>query len=263
MATLTLIRTLAERATRRLVLKRRLPSRFGGLPIYVSPEGGLRYLRPALERTDPVLLDLAFTHVTTAAVIWDIGANVGLFSLASAALAGSEGRVIAVEPDTWLVQLLRRSAGCPGDKAPVEVFPAAVGDRVGVHKFFIARRSRSTNYLDGYGNSQTGGWREHQLVPTVTLDWMLDHFLAPDLLKIDVEGAEAAVLSGASRLLAEVRPPMICEVSSKNQIFVTQLLRHHGYLLLDANLPPPRHPLDSAAYLTLALPSSRSNSIPK
>lgn len=88
-----------EAATRSWILRRHLPENFGRTPIYVSPSSGLRYLFRRMAKVDPCLLAMAKTYVKPGMVVWDIGANVGLFSFASAWLAGSTGHVVAVEPD--------------------------------------------------------------------------------------------------------------------------------------------------------------------
>ena len=80
----------------------------------------------------------------------------------------------------------------------MQVLPAAVSEEVSVARFHIARRNRATSHLDGYGTAMAGGVRFTNLVPTVTLDWLAARFPAPDVLKIDVEGAELAVLAGAT-----------------------------------------------------------------
>lgn len=255
-----MLRGLAEVMSRRVVLKRRLPPEFGRGVVYVSPASALNLWRFDLGRVDPMLFRIAREHVSGGDVVWDVGANVGLFSFAASALAGPSGSVLAIEADTWLAGLLRRSAGARRQgEAPVAVLPAAASDEVGVAAFKIARRGRASNFLaSAPGSNQAGGAREIQLVPTVTLDSLLKRFPPPTLVKIDVEGAEDKVLQGAIRLLSEVRPVVACEVFEESRETVDPLLKELGYTLLDADLPAAeRKPLESSATNTLAYPPGR------
>src|SRR5262249_37577808 len=147
---------------------------------------------------------LAVEFVRPGKVVWDIGANSGIFAFAAANLTGSSGSVVAFEPDTWLVQLLRRSARIQRDAGPVQVVAAAVAKDCDLRTFNIAQRSRAANFLDGYDtvarSRQTGGVAERHTVVTLTLDWLAERLPAPDVIKIDVEGAELEVLQGGERL---------------------------------------------------------------
>src|SRR4249920_2315104 len=119
-----MFRRLLERSMRRLVLRRRLPAEFGNPVLYVSPAAGLRYIFRPMAKIDPLLLTTARTLVRRDDVIWDIGANVGLFSLAAAVCAGDRGQVIAFEPDEWTAQLLRRTKSAqPTASARITVVP--------------------------------------------------------------------------------------------------------------------------------------------
>jgi FkbM family methyltransferase len=251
-----LLRSALEQATHRIVVRRRLPAPFGAARIYVSSEGGLRFLGRGMARVDPALLRLAAETVRRGDTVWDIGANLGLFSFAAAVAAGPSGRVLAVEPDTVLAGLLRRSAAVNHGHAPVDVLPAAVSDEESVARFHIARRSRSTNHLDGFGTSQAGGVRSRQLVPALTLDWLAARLAPPDVIKIDVEQAEAAVLAGSSRVLG-LASAIICEVAAHNSAAVQDLLTTHGYTLYDGDLPSgERAPVADAPPNTLAVRGS-------
>jgi FkbM family methyltransferase len=254
------LRVIAERATRRVAFRRRLPPPFAASVIYASTEGGLKYLRPCLEKADPTLLGLAAEVVRPGHVVWDIGANLGLFSFAAAVAAGPRGQVLAVEPDSTMVGLLRRSAALGARRAAasrrpcaaVQVLPAAVAADASVAHFHVARRNRATSHLEGFGTTQTGGIRATHLVPTVTLDWLAANFQPPDVIKIDVEGAEMTVLTGAAQVLRN-RPAIICEVASRNSEVVAELLAPYGYAIYNGDLPPSqRVPLALAPPMTLA-----------
>ncbi len=247
------LRASLEQASHRFVIRRRLPSPFAAARIYASTEGGLRYLRPRMDRVDPVLLSLVAETVRPGDTVWDIGANVGLFSFAAAVAAGPDGHVLSVEADTVLVGLLRRSAAADTGHAPVEVLPAAVAEECGVARYFIAKRNRSTSHLDGFGTTQTGGIRATELVPTIGLDWLASHFPMPDVIKIDVEGAEAHVLAGGPAVL-RAHPRIICEVAKENAATVSNLLARSGYTLYDGEQPASqRLPASEAPPNTLAI----------
>lgn len=86
-----MIRRLIERLSRRVVLRRHLPPDFGGRPLLTSPGAALRYWWPRLGGLDLVLLQVASEHIRHGDVVWDIGANVGLFTLTAANRAGRRG----------------------------------------------------------------------------------------------------------------------------------------------------------------------------
>ena len=250
-----MIRRVAEHLSRNLVFKRRLPSRVGGEPVLVSPDASLKFWKQDLNKAEPRLFDWAEEFVGPGNVVWDIGANVGLFAFSAASLSGTEGHIVAVEADNWLAELLVRSAAMLTNKcARVEVLAVAVSDSVGVGKFNIAARGRSTNYLDSSrGSTQTGGIRNSLMVRTITLDWLLTRSPVPSILKIDVEGAEYQVLKGAHQVLSQVRPLILCEVSSENANQVGKLLRFYGYELFDLDCNNElRRPMSVPSFNTLA-----------
>jgi FkbM family methyltransferase len=222
--------------------------------MYVSPECGLGYWFGW--RSAESLLKNAAEIVKPGNVVWDVGANMGLFSFASAGLVGLGGRVYAFEADIALAGLLRRSARLNQMAAPVEVIPCAVAEGLSLARFNIARRSRASNFLEGFGASQSGGVREVQTVLTVPLDWIAKQIPPPDVLKIDVEGAELRVFRGATQLLESKRPTLIFEAYEPSRQEITRILHDFGYTLYDSDLPASeRRPLSEAVYNTLALPA--------
>ena len=212
-----MLRTVAERLSRGRSFRYRLPQIYGGCCFYITPEAGLRYWIPSRGiKADETLLKNAAETVKPGSVVWDVGANMGLFSFAAAGLAGANGRVYAFEPDAVMAKLLRRSARLNPQAAPVEVIPCAVAEDLALAHFQIAQRSRASNALEGFELSQTGGVREVETVLTVSLDWLADRLPPPDVLKIDVEGAELAVFQGAKQLLKTKRPILIFELTRWN-----------------------------------------------
>lgn len=262
-AQIAFLRRLAERFTRDWVVRRRLPSAVGGATVYAtSAAGGLRVLRSRLRAADPLLFALAEELVTPGMPVWDVGANVGLFTFSAAGRAGPGGFVLAVEPDLDNVALLQRSRRRLDRRrsARVELLAAAVFD--GQRRFLefsIASRARSSNAVVGFGHSQMGEIHETRIVPALTLDEMLAIAPSPALVKIDVEGAEARALAGAQRLLGEVRPRLLIEVSAgENAERIGAALRQAGYRIYDAQEPPgARREVALPPWNALAVPAER------
>lgn len=250
-----MLRSFIEHATRRSSFRRSLPAQVGGARIYVSGSAGLKYLFRPMESIDPALCSMARQFIRSGHVVWDVGANIGLFSFAAAHLVGRSGQVFAFEADLWLVQLLRRSVAIqPAASGTVQVIPAAVAKDCDIRVFNIASRSRASNFLAGYGQTQTGGIAQAETVIAVSLDWLAQRLPPPDVLKIDVEGAELEVLEGARDLLVRKGPIIICEVCSERSMDVTSLLKRLGYTIYDGDAQAAdRHELATAPWNTVAI----------
>jgi len=205
---------------------------------------------------DPTLLRNVTELIRPGDVVWDIGANVGLFAFAAAARAGHNGRVIALEPDTWLVQILRKSASLqPETSAPVTIVPAAVASDLSLRQFTIASRSRASNALSGYGRTQMGGVDEIQTIVALSLDWLAEKLPPPNVVKCDVEGAEIEVFSGQSKILSDIRPVIICEVGREASERMTDILVKEHYRLYDGKKPlSPNAEISLASWNTIGIP---------
>lgn len=244
-------------------LTKNLPPRFDSRPIVVTPDSRIKFLWPGstiFEDEYGELLDVAARYVDSGDTVWDIGSNVGVFSFAAANQTGEEGTVLSVEPDIELVRLLRKSAQRRKNiDLSVEVLPAAVADKCGVFAFRIAERGRTANALETEQRAdQNQIVRERQLVPAVTLDQLLEVSSPPDVIKVDVEGAEDLVLQGGKRVLNEVRPILYCEVGKEKQGRVTELLRQVEYGIFEPNESlDVSQERDQCVFNTLAVPRER------
>ncbi len=195
-------------------------------------------------------------------VVWDVGANVGLFAFSAAAMTGPSGLVLAIEPNVWLAYLMDRSSREIAEKklpaAPVRILCASVSNELRVSELEIAERARASNHLYGVsGSTQTGGYCHLQPTVSVALDSLLDFFPPPSVLKIDVESHEAEVLRGAARLLECSRPVIWCEVDPKNAEAVSKLLHEKNYQLFGA-AEDPHPPILRAWWNTLAVPVEKA-----
>jgi FkbM family methyltransferase len=227
-----------ERITRNWVYRRHLPKAVGGSPIFVTPSAGLKYLFKPMSQIDPPLLQNTIEIVRPHDIVWDVGANVGLFTFAAACRSGPEGHVVAFEPDTFLVECLRKSARHqPAGSAPVTVISAAIASEISIRAFTIASRSRASNSMRGYGQTQMGVPSESQAVVALNLDWIASKLPAPNVIKCDVEGAEAEVFTGQAKILNEIRPVIICEVARDTAARMTTIFVENRYILYDGDKP--------------------------
>lgn len=148
--------------------------------------------------------------------VLDVGAHVGLVTLSAASVLGPGGRLFAFEPSAANSRMLRRHLAANGFSA-VTVVDAIVGsERSDGVPFFESLGPHGQNSVVFKGEkvllSEEGGYAR-VLRPQTTLDAFCDqHGCVPEVIKIDVEGAEISVLEGARRTLDRCRPLLILSV---------------------------------------------------
>lgn len=132
----------------------------------------------------------------------DVGANVGYLTLLMASAVTPGGRVVALEPAPDNLALLTENVRRNRLDEVVRVLPVAAGAERGRRPLQLGRAGTlHTLYrIDGAGGAEIA-------VDVAPLDGLIEG--AVDLVKIDVEGAEHAVLDGMARLLAAVPPPRL------------------------------------------------------
>jgi FkbM family methyltransferase len=243
------------------VIRKTLPADFGGGPVFCSPDALLSTWKPGWRSRQVLhLFNWARRYVRGGDVVWDIGANQGLFAFAALAAAAPHGRVFAVEPDPFLTGLLHRTRRARAVEDRCAILPVAVARYDGLAELTIARKDRALNHLVSVpGNPDTEGTRETMTVVTVNLSWLAQRLPRPDLIKIDVEGSELDVLLDGGRLLQEIRPRWIIEVSSDHADAIGHLLRGAEYRLFNAD--QPGEALSSPAWNTLAVPAEQTSEL--
>jgi FkbM family methyltransferase len=248
------LRRIARRTLRNTVFRRRLPRDIGNRSIYVTPASALGVLKPRFENFDPRLFHFVRTIIKRDDIVWDVGANMGVFAFSAAAKAGPQGRIISFEADPCMAALIHRTERRRDpSSAPVDVICVAVSNQQGVERLCVTPDAGQQHLESG---ASTVAWTSSFPVLTVTLDDMLSHFPAPTVLKADIEGAEVAMFQGARRLLTEVRPYMLVEVKIPNIRKVADILHQHDYAIFDAE-NPKRGELDQCAYESFLVPRER------
>jgi len=157
---------------------------------------------PALTR---MLLDV----LQDGAVMVDIGANIGWFSLHVAAMYANT-RVYAFEPGDVALHYLCANVARNGLTSRVTVIPKAVADVTGTMQFTNDHVAHALNHLQPASTTR----HDTVCVDTITLDdFVLENNIDRlDVIKCDVEGAEFLVLQGAKETLAQFHPTLFMEI---------------------------------------------------
>jgi FkbM family methyltransferase len=169
---------------------------------------GRPIVRDAYEQAE---VRLALSLLREGDVAVDIGAHVGFFTIQLARAVGASGHVYAFEPSEANAGLLTQSIAENGFASRITLERQAVSDRDGQATFLFAERSiNSGGGFLGDGESAPAGVSSRQ-VRTIRLDgYPIRQPIR--LIKLDVEGAEPAVIAGASALIARDRPFILSEV---------------------------------------------------
>ncbi|MBW6398581.1 FkbM family methyltransferase [Roseomonas sp. HJA6] len=191
-------------------------------------------------------------------VFVDVGANFGYFTCLLAARMGRSGggRIIAIEPNPELLDLLRTNIGINWSGAPVRVEPVAVAETPGEMMLTIPD-GRFANGTLAPLEAEGRELRAHR-VSVTRLDDLLRQEPRIDLIKIDVEGFEPAVLRGGAETLARDGLKLVLEWSVPqlreagfDPMETPRLLEAAGYRLFDAEAgtdPASGKPLTAADF---------------
>lgn len=220
-------------------LKRTIKTFFGDRMDIVLPAGtdlyllGLKTHDSELRLTHFLIRNLQKGHT-----IFDIGAHYGFFSLLSAQIVGTEGKVYAFDASEASFSLLSHNTA---QRENISVFHNAVGDQQGQEleffEFPVFFSEFNTRFAEQYQNES---WFQRIQPKAIKVKGvMIDHFVnlhnvQPDLIKVDVEGAEYEVLNGMPNILEKVSPTLVMEFSaevSKNEAHwkAYQLLQSFQY----------------------------------
>src|SRR5271154_3930327 len=177
-------------------------------------------------------------HLDEGQTFWDIGANVGWFSLFASKIVGASGRVISFEPAPEVFDILSAHANTAKGITAIHL---GVGNADEIRLFAAHGESTSSSFVEEVTkinfSFQPSVPIQNIKVKLRKIDSLVKELGSrPSLLKIDVEGFELEVLRGASDLLSSGRPILIIEVhppqldlSGGAEELLFQFLRDHRY----------------------------------
>jgi FkbM family methyltransferase len=174
-------------------------------------------------------VSLAREVVRPGAVIYDIGAHLGLYSILLARLAGPGGRVYCLEANPVCLYFLQANLAL-NRMDNCEILPVAILGERATAEFTI-------NYHNLLiGSAKDPPWATkpgHRIgVPALDLDHLVEsHDLRPpDLIKMDIEGAEVAAIHGMQKTIERHRPTLLLELHGQTAARTTlEAIRWAGY----------------------------------
>ena len=191
---------------------------------YIDPFSNLGSELLLNDQYEADVVDIFKNEIPDGGVVIDIGANEGFFSVIAAQAAGTDGKVISVEPQSRLQDIVRINLALNGFKDST-LYPNA-----------ISLTSHETVKLSLFPSSNTGASSivnktklstAFDIVETITMaDIIKNEALERvDFIKIDVEGFEYEVIHS---MLPEMKEGIVKKI----------LIDYHKPLLLNRNISP-------------------------
>jgi FkbM family methyltransferase len=184
----------------------------GNLLKFSTPNTVSRWRAKSFSTKEPETLDW-IDSLPEGSVLWDIGANVGLYSIYAAKKRNCQ--VLAFEPSVFNLELLARNIHLNELDDQICIVPLPLNDKVGVSQLLMT----STEWggaLSTFGHDY--GWDGKKIKPIfmfqtmgITMDAAVELFGVPkpDFIKLDVDGIEHLILRGGMTLLGMVKGVLI------------------------------------------------------
>ena len=179
-------------------------------------------------------------------VVLDIGANIGWFTLVAAKHIGPNGIVHAFEPRPETAKMLKRTIKDNALDNQVSVWELALSDSVGTLDLVWSKDTDNPGGSFVAGKNTNIAQFDSARIIAKPFDEILPD-VAPDVIKIDVEGAEPKVMTGMQNALKRKHPPILSElfpaqlksVSGVTAAEYINQMKSYGYncYLLDNGVP--------------------------
>jgi FkbM family methyltransferase len=177
---------------------------------------GGSFLRYITGDAEPEVQESLTELIKPGQVVFDVGANIGFLTILCSRLVGAAGVVYAFEPMPDNAKVLRHNLMLNGLENVI-VVEKAVSSETGTAELFVSPWSAAHSLNVAGASKQNNRGPEAQkpiVVDTITLDDFLagEGVRAPDLVKLDVEGAEVLALEGMRGTMESARPLLLCEL---------------------------------------------------
>lgn len=191
--------------------------------LFYVPNGPCLWRAMTIDTKEPWTLDWIDTFQSND-TLWDIGANVGLFSL----YAASRGtKVFAFEPEAANYRVLNENIRINNMDNIISAYCLAISDN---HTFGKLRLSKIETAASGHQFNGNNKPAFSQACISYTMDMLYDILGPPTHIKIDVDGIEPMVIAGGlSKVLPSVKSIMVELSDEPSRAFLKQLLIDKGF----------------------------------
>ena len=163
-------------------------------------------------------------------VVFDVGAHYGWLTVPMSRLVGVNGKVVAFEPNPRNLENLVDNV-VKNHCVNTHIVPAAVSDQTQTGVKFWDNLQNDLGTTGSLFEVESGSFLT--VVDAISLDDFIEkEGIKPDIIKVDVEGAESLVVSGLSKYLKNTKPAIVLESSPSNRVAFDMLLKE-GYRALD------------------------------
>lgn len=160
-------------------------------------------------------------------VIWDIGANVGFYTMLFSKLA-NDGKVISFEPVSGTRSFLEQQIKI-NNSGNVTIKPIALGNIAGDAEIYFSESNAGEGTASLVHKNEAKRYTEKILISTI--DDVLENTPEPTFLKIDVEGFQNNVFLGGQRFFTDHEPLIMAELRDSHDTMVEseRIIRNYGF----------------------------------
>jgi FkbM family methyltransferase len=188
------------------------------------------------------IVDIVRKHINPTRDVIDVGANIGLYSILFSKLIFKDHRVLCIEPSPAAIKYLRKNIE-RNNSVNTIIYEGIATKTKGYYKFNIIPGMEEYSSLGPITHRWTDGKKYESIdVSGDTIDnLVINYNLNPGFIKVDVEGAEYLVFSGARETIKKYRPIILSELSDNmmtnlgnSSEDVIQMLRECNYEIINA-----------------------------
>lgn len=186
--------------------------------LYFQSDQYINFFRNSIISHEEKIKCLIGPLIKSGDIVYDVGANIGQYTMFFSECVDTEGKVISFEPDVQNYSLLvfnKLRNSCDN----VTTLNMGVGDKTQEKVFYSDRRTggRTSSFIEDY--VKVDGEKPNRVTKITTLTNIQTEYGVPSLIKIDVEGFEALVLLGLSDISNDTSFMIEVRSNTKDEVF--------------------------------------------